>query len=206
MRIIQVIRVMQIIVLTNEALKEELLKNGVEPSLDCIYVDSLDDLLQHANADGFIDLLFEPTIERVNALKTLLPKPVIINSVTHTLSILSADFIRINGWPTFLASGLLEGAASESQKIKGEEILMQFHKKVTWLPDTIGFISARVMSKIINEAWLALEENVSTPAEIDLAMRLGTNYPFGPLEWAEKIGVEKLQLLLDRMDHEKSTL
>jgi 3-hydroxybutyryl-CoA dehydrogenase len=206
MRIIQVIRVMQIIVLTNEALKEELVVNGVEHSLDCIYVDSLDDLLRHANADGFIDLLFEPTIERVNALKTLLPKPVIINSVTHTLSILSADFIRINSWPTFLASALLEGAASESQKIKGEEILMQFHKKVTWLPDTSGFISARVISKIINEAWLALEENVSTPAEIDLAMRLGTNYPFGPLEWAEKIGVEKLQLLLDRMDHEKSTL
>jgi 3-hydroxybutyryl-CoA dehydrogenase len=206
MRIIQVIRVMQIIVLTNEALKEELLKNGVEPSLDCIYVDSLDDLLQHANADGFIDLLFEPTTERVNALKGLLPKPVIVNSVAHTLGILSADFIRINGWPTFLASGLLEGAAGEHQKVKGEEILMQFHKKVTWLPDTVGFISARVISKIINEAWLALEENVSTPAEIDLAMRLGTNYPFGPLEWAEKIGVEKVQLLLDRMDHEKSTL
>jgi 3-hydroxybutyryl-CoA dehydrogenase len=206
MRIIQVIRVMQIIVLTNEALKEELVVNGVEHSLACIYVDSLDDLLRHANADGFIDLLFEPTIERVNALKTLLPKPVIINSVAHTLGILSADFIRINGWPTFLASGLLEGAAGEHQKVKGEEILMQFHKKVTWLPDTVGFISARVISKIINEAWLALEENVSTPAEIDLAMRLGTNYPFGPFEWAEKIGVEKVQLLLDRMDHEKSTL
>jgi 3-hydroxybutyryl-CoA dehydrogenase len=187
-------------------LKEELLKNGVEPSLDCIYVDSLDDLLQHANADGFIDLLFEPTTERVNALKGLLPKPVIVNSVAHTLGILSADFIRINGWPTFLASGLLEGAAGEDQKLKGEEILMQFHKKVIWLPDTIGFISARVICKVINEAWLALEENVSTTGEIDLAMRLGTNYPLGPLEWAEKIGVERVKFLLDLMDQQKPSM
>jgi 3-hydroxybutyryl-CoA dehydrogenase len=195
--------VMQIIVLTNEALKEELLKNGVEPSLDCIYVDSLDDLLQHANADGFIDLLFEPTTERVNALKGLLPKPVIVNSVAHTLGILSADFIRINGWPTFLASDLVEGAASESQKSNGEEILMLFHKKISWLPDVPGFISARVISKIINEAWISVDEGVSTPGEIDIAMRLGTNYPFGPLEWAEKIGVGKVRSLLERLEQDK---
>jgi 3-hydroxybutyryl-CoA dehydrogenase len=112
---------------------------------------------------------------------------------------LSADFIRINGWPTFLASGLVEGAASESQKGKGENILNQFRKQVCWVPDITGFISARVVCKIINEAWLAVEENVSTPTEIDLAMKLGTNYPYGPLEWAERIGINKVKSLLEHM-------
>jgi len=201
MRIIKVIRVMQIVVLTNEALKEELLKNGTEPSLECIYVSSLDEMLLHTNADGFIDLLFEPTIERLNALKKLLPKPVIVNSVIHTLNELSSDFIRINGWPTFLVSDLFEGSASEVQKPQAEEILTLFHKHISWVPDVPGFISARVISKIINEAWLAVEEGVSTPGEIDIAMRLGTNYPNGPLEWAEKIGVYRIKALLKRLDH-----
>lgn len=192
---------MQIVVLTNEALKEELVKNGTEPSLECLYVSKLDEMLLHANADGFIDLLFEPTTERLNALQKLLPKPVIVNSVIQTLNELSSNFIRFNGWPTFLASDLLEGSASEEQKVKAEGILKLFHKHITWLPDVPGFISARVISKIINEAWLAVEEGVSTPGEIDIAMRLGTNYPYGPLEWAEKIGVSRVKSLLECLDH-----
>jgi 3-hydroxybutyryl-CoA dehydrogenase len=203
MRIIKVIRAMQIVVLTDEALKEELLKNGTETSFECIYVNSLDEMLLHTGADGYIDLLFEFNNERINKLKSLLPKPVLVNSVIHILYDLTANFIRINGWPTFLASDLVEGAASESQKSKGEEILMLFHKKISWLPDVPGFISARVISKIINEAWISVEEGVSTPGEIDIAMRLGTNYPFGPLEWAEKIGVGKVRSLLERLEQDK---
>jgi 3-hydroxybutyryl-CoA dehydrogenase len=199
MDINKVIRVMQIVILTSESLKEELVQNGTEPSLECIYVDSVDEMLKHGYADGFVDLLFEPTNERIQALKGLLPKPVIINSVIHTLGMLSADFIRINGWPTFLASRLVEGAASGSQKEKAEKILMLFHKQVSWVPDIPGFISARVICKIINEAWLVVEESVSTPAEIDLAMKLGTNYPYGPLEWAERIGINKVKSLVEHM-------
>ena len=44
---------------------------------------------------------------------------------------------------------------------------------------------------IINEAFLALQEGVSTKEEINTAMKLGTNYPLGPFEWVEKIGPYK---------------
>jgi len=203
MGIIKVIRVMQIIVLTDEGLKEELLNNGTDSSLECLYVNSVDEMLHHPGADGYVDLLFEFNNKRINKLKSLLPKLVIVNSVIHILNELPANFIRINAWPTFLASDLVEGAASESQKSKGEEILMLFHKKISWLPDVPGFISARVVSKIINEAWISVDEGVSSPGEIDIAMRLGTNYPFGPLEWAEKIGVGKVRSLLERLEQYK---
>jgi 3-hydroxybutyryl-CoA dehydrogenase len=146
MRIIKVIRAMQIVVLTDEALKEELLKNGTETSFECIYVNSLDEMLLHTGADGYIDLLFEFNNERINKLKSLLPKPVIVNSVIHILNELPANFIRINGWPTFLASDLVEGAASESQKSKGEEILMLFHKKISWLPGDPEFFLCRLVT------------------------------------------------------------
>jgi 3-hydroxybutyryl-CoA dehydrogenase len=53
-----------------------------------------------------------------------------------------------------------------------------------------NFIFARILATIINEAALALDEGVASKEDIDTAMRLGTNYPRGPLEWADLIGRE----------------
>jgi 3-hydroxybutyryl-CoA dehydrogenase len=58
-------------------------------------------------------------------------------------------------------------------------------------------IAARVLAVIINEAASAVEEGVASPSGIDTAMRLGTNYPSGPLEWAERIGLEHVIRTLD---------
>ena len=49
---------------------------------------------------------------------------------------------------------------------------------------------------IINEAFYAKEENISTENEIDIAMKLGTNYPYGPFEWAREIGIKNIYDLL----------
>jgi 3-hydroxybutyryl-CoA dehydrogenase len=67
------------------------------------------------------------------------------------------------------------------------------------VPDVKGFISARVVSMIINEAYFALEEKVSTKREIDTAMKLGTNYPYGPFEWGDLIGVKNIYELLNEL-------
>jgi 3-hydroxybutyryl-CoA dehydrogenase len=72
------------------------------------------------------------------------------------------------------------------------------------LPDEPGFITPRVISMIINEAYFALEEGVSTKEEINTAMKLGTAYPYGPFEWAERIGVRNILVLLNRLSKEKS--
>ncbi len=54
--------------------------------------------------------------------------------------------------------------------------------------DACGQIQSQILLAIINEAGHALDERVATPADIDLAMRKGTNYPRGPLEWAADLG------------------
>jgi 3-hydroxybutyryl-CoA dehydrogenase len=59
-----------------------------------------------------------------------------------------------------------------------------------------GYIFARVLVTIINEAVRAVFEGVASQKDIDTAMRLGTNYPCGPLEWAEQIGMERCTALL----------
>jgi 3-hydroxybutyryl-CoA dehydrogenase len=54
-----------------------------------------------------------------------------------------------------------------------------------------NYVFARILAAIINEAAIARDDGVATGADIDTAMRLGTNYPHGPLEWAERIGRER---------------
>ena len=53
---------------------------------------------------------------------------------------------------------------------------------------------------IINEAYFTVEDHVSTKAEIDTAMKLGTNYPYGPFEWAELIGTANILALLQKLN------
>jgi len=55
---------------------------------------------------------------------------------------------------------------------------------------------------IINEAAFALQENVATAADIDMAMKLGTNYPKGPLAWCDEIGAYTVVAILEALQIE----
>jgi 3-hydroxybutyryl-CoA dehydrogenase len=69
-------------------------------------------------------------------------------------------------------------------------------------PDRPGMIAMRIISMIINEAYLVLQEGTSNKEDIDTAMKLGTNYPYGPIEWSEKLGVELVYNVLESMQNE----
>ncbi|MGH2456243.1 MAG: 3-hydroxyacyl-CoA dehydrogenase NAD-binding domain-containing protein [Candidatus Limnocylindria bacterium] len=60
-------------------------------------------------------------------------------------------------------------------------------------------IAARILATIVNEAASAVAEGVASPHAIDTAMRLGTNYPSGPLEWGERIGLAHVAHTLDAL-------
>ena len=61
-------------------------------------------------------------------------------------------------------------------------------------------IGARILATIVNEAASAVADGVATPAAVDTAMRLGTNYPSGPLEWGERIGLDHVLHTLDALN------
>ena len=61
-------------------------------------------------------------------------------------------------------------------------------------------IAQRLLATIVNEAASALADEVAAPESIDTAMRLGANYPSGPLEWGERIGLAEVVGTLDSMD------
>ena len=191
---------MQIVILANDDLKEELLGNGIQPAVGVIWIQRPEDFLNYRTAFACMDLLFEKETERIQILENLLPATVIINSVEHTLQETNPSFIRINGWNSFLKSNLIEASATTTEaKQKAEAVLVQFNKKMEWLSDVPGFVTPRVISMIINEAFISLEEGVSTKEEINTAMKLGTNYPYGPLEWGQIIGLKNITSLLQKL-------
>jgi 3-hydroxybutyryl-CoA dehydrogenase len=60
-------------------------------------------------------------------------------------------------------------------------------------------VAARILAMLVNEAASAVSEGVARPDAVDTAMRLGTNYPSGPLEWGERIGLDHVVHTLDAL-------
>jgi 3-hydroxybutyryl-CoA dehydrogenase len=63
-------------------------------------------------------------------------------------------------------------------------------------------IAERVILAIVNEAYRAAGDGVATSADIDRAMQLGANHPFGPFEWAARTGVHEVVVMLDALSDE----
>ena len=64
-------------------------------------------------------------------------------------------------------------------------------------------ILTRLLAQIANEAAFAREEEVGSPEDMDTAMRLGFNWPLGPLEFADLIGTERALLLLEELRRDR---
>lgn len=56
--------------------------------------------------------------------------------------------------------------------------------------DRCGGVFPRTIAMLVNEATFALQENLATAEELDLAMKYGMNYPKGLLEWGDEIGAK----------------
>ena len=191
---------MRLVVLANEQLKEELLVTGINDSCVIDWIDSSKVFPLNSDADAVIDLLFEQNNHDVSHLNDFMNRPVFVNSMNKTITEIGYPVIRLNAWPGFLKRNIAEVArGNDATKTEAEEVLNLLNRRAEWIPDVKGFISARVVSMIVNEAYFALQEKVSTKEEIDIAMKLGTNYPYGPFEWSKKIGLKNIAGLLTEL-------
>ncbi len=60
----------------------------------------------------------------------------------------------------------------------------------------------RIVCQLVNEAAFALGRGIGSAEDIDTAMRLGFNWPRGPLAWGDAIGAEGVLSVLDRLRSE----
>lgn len=191
---------MRIFISANEEQKKELQSLKVNENIELIFNQGLPQDDEYKDFDAFF--IFSESWRSIN-FDIFENKPVLINSVIETLNQLKLpkNVSRINAWPGFLQREIWEVASNNHPEI--ENVFKSFSHKIIYVKDEPGFVSARVISMIINEAFFALGKEVSTKEEIDLAMKLGTNYPKGPFEWAEKTGVENIYNLLKKLSEKE---
>ncbi|MSP40192.1 MAG: 3-hydroxybutyryl-CoA dehydrogenase [Deltaproteobacteria bacterium] len=116
---------------------------------------------------------------------------------------------RLVGFATFyplkdrklieLTGGLRTGEPALAQ---AEQLFKSLGKDTVRVKDAPGLTFPRILSLIVNEAARSLEEGVASAQEIDVAMRLGVNYPQGPLKWADQIGLDEVLAVLEGLQRE----
>jgi 3-hydroxybutyryl-CoA dehydrogenase len=129
-------------------------------------------------------------------------------STTH-MAAWTANPERIIGFASFyplkdrkvieLAAGM---RSAESAMNAAEQFFKSLGKEIIRVKDSAGLTFPRILSLIINEAARALEEGVASAEEIDIAMKLGVNYPTGPLRWADQVGLDEVLAVLEGLERE----
>ncbi len=150
--------------------------------------------------DLIIDCNFDEHMAYLNDYITLPNTLVLLGTVKYQLAALLSDVPKndvlctiagLNSLPTFLNRDLWElsvwnetSAADVAEKMAVLAIDYQI------VQDRVGMVTPRVICMIINEACYTLQEGTASIDAINQAMKLGTRYPYGPFEWANKIGVK----------------
>jgi len=161
-----------------------------------------------STCDLLIDLEFDmhPEILRVYLEKTHPEAFFILHANTLSLRETAHSFnlvhllhrvAGVNAWPGCLDGPLWEmstchDAAHETLEHLSKTVGFEYER----VADRVGLVTPRVMCMIINEAYLTLQEGTAGRSDIDLAMKLGTNYPGGPFEWAERWGLHEVSRML----------
>lgn len=65
-----------------------------------------------------------------------------------------------------------------------------------------GFVTTRLICTLINEALHTLQEGVASAEDIDVAMKIGYDFKAGPLEMADRFGLDSVMAAMERMFRE----
>ncbi|MFA6542657.1 MAG: 3-hydroxyacyl-CoA dehydrogenase family protein [Bacteroidota bacterium] len=169
-----------------------------------------------------ITCAFELTLECTDTkLKNLavmdesLPADVPIVSSTITSTLLSQSqsvknkerFVGLAAFPTLIEHSLVELAPSLYTKEEivnnVKELFASIKKETALVQDSVGMAMPRILCQIINEALFTVNFDIANPKAVDDAMKHASQYPYGPIEWGERIGFQNIASVLDALhsDH-----
>lgn len=156
-----------------------------------------------------VDIVIESVIEDIEIKKQLFkeldklcPKKTVFATNTSSLSIneiatATSAPNRVIGMHFFNpvpAMRLVEIIAGEKTSQETIKFVENFAKQLLKVPvimrDTPGFIVNRILMPYLNEAVYVLSEGIASPSDIDTAAKLGCNYPMGPFELLDLIGLD----------------
>ena len=132
--------------------------------------------------------------------------PIISSSVTVTATEQSSwisgkhRLVGFAALPMLIQKPLVEIAPTVYSPKETLEVTKLFFrsmgKEIELVQDRIGMVLPRMLCRIINEAAFAITEDIASPQDIDTALKLGVNFPFGPFELAEQIGLKQVYAVL----------
>ena len=137
------------------------------------------------------------------------PKDAILASNTSSISITQMaavtkrpdKFIGMHFFNPVPVMGLVEiikGQATEDSTVKViEEVSHKVGKKTVLVNEAPGFAVNRILVPAINEAIFAIQEHVATVEDMDLAIKLGLNWPMGPLTLVDFVGLDTMLYICD---------
>lgn len=164
-----------------------------------------------ASSDAVLELTnLSVSTKKANLLdlEKKLPPDVFILSSSITITVAEqASWMQfpsrlagIGALPTLLEGALIEFSActqtDDNARSKAESFALALGKSSVFVQDSVGLVMPRILCMLINEACFAMMEGVAEGTDIDTAMKLGTNYPKGPVEWAEQIGVQQVHAVM----------
>ncbi|MCE9886688.1 3-hydroxyacyl-CoA dehydrogenase [Obesumbacterium proteus] len=79
--------------------------------------------------------------------------------------------------------------------------LQSLGKNVIVLPDYPALLTLRTVAMLCNEALDVVNKGIASAEDTDLAMRLGVNYPAGPLAWGNQLGWQHILTTLENLNH-----
>lgn len=167
----------------------------IRAGLQCICVNHANDFLLYPNADLYIDAGFDGTFVNLS-VPVLFHCPALPFSRMPLAPVNSARFCA---WPGFWERETWEIAVQPAFGGFFETKLAPAGIKAIQVADIGGLIAPRILCTIINETAYTLADGVANTNDIDTAMKLGTNYPLGPAEWARKIGYNEVKSVLESM-------
>ncbi|MCB9135425.1 MAG: 3-hydroxybutyryl-CoA dehydrogenase [Anaerolineales bacterium] len=91
---------------------------------------------------------------------------------------------------------------ADEVRVAAEDFVRSLGRVPLWIGESPGLILPRIVGMLVNEAAFAVLDGVADAETIDLAMRLGVNYPRGPVEWGRQIGFGRILAVLDHLREE----
>ncbi len=175
------------------------------------FADMLTDV---AAADLVVEMVTEDLDLKKDIFRTMdqiCDRRVIFASNTSTLSIteLAANTYRpdrviglhfLNPVPRMKLVEIVRGLKTSEETVQvAKEFVGSLDKTGVEVYESPGFVSTRLIIPLINEAMYALMEGVATAEGVDTTMKLGYDMARGPLEMADRIGLDTLLTAMERL-------
>jgi 3-hydroxybutyryl-CoA dehydrogenase len=164
------------------------------------------------DADYVIEAVFERAEVKLpifGQLEEICPKETILASNTSGIpvSLLASATKRpgkvigthfMNPVPLMKGVEIVKTLLTSEQTLKVSlDFVKSLGKETVVVKDSPGFVTNRIITLVMNEAAKLLEENLASIEDIDKIEKLSHNWPMGPFELADMVGIDVLVDLLE---------